>query len=120
MPIFLNSEKCLTSMAKYLTTETDDHTLELLILSLEKFCLNYNTKVNNTNKEKESLPNLLNYFISEIFNLLKHQNSEIRKRALFCCVEIYTVIGKEFDNFVSKLPNAQQNLIRLYIKKKLG
>ena len=61
------------------------------------------------------LPNLLDYFITEIFNLLKHQNSDIRKRALYCCLEIYTVIGKEFDPFIAKIPNAQQNLIRLYI-----
>ena len=121
MAIFLNTEKCLSLMAKYLTNDTDIETLEILILSLESFCLNYNKKIENiNNKKKKPLQNLLDYFITEIFNLLKHQNSEIRKRALFCCIEIYTVIGKEFDNFVTKLPNAQQNLIRLYIKKRVG
>ena len=120
MPIFLNSEKCLSSMAKFLTSDTDNEILEILILSLESFCLNYYKKIEEVNKERKPLQNLLDNFITELFNLLKHQNSEIRKRALFCCVDIYTVIGKELDNFISKLPNAQQNLIRLYIKKRVG
>ncbi len=72
------------------------------------------------NKEIKPLKDLLDFFIMEIFNLLKHQNSEIRKRALFCCLEIYGVIGKEFEPFIAKIPNAQQNLIKLYIKKRIG
>ena len=120
MPIFLNSEKCLSSIDKYLTSETEVSTLELLILSLEDFVKKYKNEAEKINKEMKPLPNLLDYFITEIFNLLKHQNSDIRKRALYCCLEIYTVIGKEFDPFIAKIPNAQQNLIRLYIKKRIG
>ena len=119
MPIFLNSEKCLSSIDKYLTSETEVSTLEILILSLEDFVKKYKNEAEKINKEI-NLPNLLDYFITEIFSLLKHQNSDIRKRALYCCLEIYTVIGKEFDPFIAKIPNAQQNLIRLYIKKRIG
>ena len=120
MPIYLNSEKCLSLMAKYLTSDTDISTLEILILSLENFGKNYKQKVEGINREVKPLQNLLNFFIFEIFNLLKHQNNEIRKRALYCCLEIYTTIGKEFEPLVEKLPNAQQNLIRLYMKKRIG
>ena len=120
MPIYLNSEKCLSSMAKYLTSDTDVAFLDILILSLEDFVKNYKNKMEGNNIEIKPLQDLLNFFINEIFNLLKHQNSEIRKRALFCCLEIYTVIGKEFETFMAKIPNAQQNLIKLYIKKRIG
>ena len=120
MPIYLNSEKCLSSMAKYLTSDTDVAFLDILILSLENFVANYKNKIEEINKEIKPLQNLLDFFINEIFNLLKHQNSEIRKRALFCCLEIYTVIGKDFDTFIARIPNAQQNLIKLYIKKRIG
>ena len=120
MPIYLNSEKCLSSMAKYLTSDTDVPFLDILILSLEDFVKNYKNKKEGINIEMKPLQDLLNFFINEIFNLLKHQNSEIRKRALFCCLEVYTVIGKEFETFMAKIPNAQQNLIKLYIKKRIG
>ena len=119
MPIYLNSEKCLSSMDKYLTSDTDVSSLEIIILSLENFAKNYKQKVEGINKEIKPLKDLLDNFIFEIFNLLKHQNSEIRKRALYCCLEIYTVLGKEFEPLVEKLPNAQQNLIRLYMKKRI-
>ena len=66
------------------------------------------------------LEQLLNYFISDVFNLLKHQNSEIRKRAVYCCVEISVVLGKKFEPFLMKIPKAQQNLIKLFIKKRNG
>ena len=120
MPIYLNSEKCLSSMDKYLSSDSDVSSLEIIILSLENFAKNYKQKVEGINKEIKPLKNLLDNFIFEIFNLLKHQNSEIRKRALYCCLEIYTVLGKEFEPLVEKLPNAQQNLIRLYMKKRIG
>ena len=120
MPIFLNSEKCLSSMAKYLTIDNDTSILEIIILSLENFAKNYKQKAEGINKEIKPLKSLLDLFIFDIFNLLKQQNNEIRKRALYCCLEIYTAIGKEFDPLLKKLPNAQQNLIRLYMKKRTG
>ena len=120
MPLYLNEEKCLSSMAKNLTSNNDVSTLEILILSLENFAKNYRKKAKEINKEIKPLKNLLDFFIFEVFDLLKHQNNEIRKRALYCCLEIYTVIGKEFEPLVEKLPNAQQNLIRLYMKKRSG
>ena len=120
MPLYLNSEKCLTSMAKYLSSNNDIQVLEIFILSIENFAKNYRKKTEGVNKKLIPLQNLLDFFIFEVFDLLKHQNNEIRKRALYCCLEIYTVVGKEFDPLVGKLPNAQQNLIRLYMKKRSG
>ena len=118
MPIYLNSEKCLNSMAKFLTIDNDTYILEILLLGIQNFIIKFK---NNKNANKEiSLINLLDCFITEVFNLLKHQNSEIRKRAVYCCVEIHFAIGKEFETFLEKIPKNQQNLIKLFIKKRTG
>ena len=116
MPIYLNSEKSLSTMAKFLTIDNDSFTLENLLLGIQNYIIKFkNIKGPNKNI---SLANLLDCFITEVFNLLKHQNSEIRKRAVYCCVEIHFAIGKEFETFLEKIPKNQQNLIKLFIKKR--
>ena len=44
--------------------------------------------------------------------------SEVRKYAIYCCVEIYMVLGHKFDIYLELLPKNQQNLINIFIKKK--
>lgn len=123
MPIYLTPEKYLSSMAKYLTMDNESIVLEILLSSLQDFIINSkNKKINKNDNNNEIIPleKLLDYFIFEVFNLLKHQNSEIRKRAVYCCVEINVAIGKKFEPFLVKLTKAQQNLIKLFIKKRNG
>ena len=120
MPIYLNAEKSLSSISKFLTLDNDIIILETLLMSIQNFIMNSKNKKKNKNENNISLENLLNSFITSIFNLLKHENSEIRKRAVYCCVEIHLIIGKEFEPYLMKIPNAQQNLIRLFIKKRNG
>lgn len=121
MPIYLNSEKSLSSISKFLTMDSDTNIIEILLLSIENYIINLkNKKKNNSNNDNVPFVNLLDYFITEVFDLLKHQNSEIRKRAVYCCVEIHLLIGKEFEPFLNKIPSAQQNLIKLFIKKRMG
>ena len=121
MPINLNANKTLTSMAKFLNIDNETIILGILLLSIQNFIINSkNKKINKyNNNEIISVKNLLNLFISEVFNLLKHQNSEIRKRAVYCCVEIHFAIGKDFEPFLNKIPKNQQNLIKLFIKKRI-
>jgi hypothetical protein len=121
MPIYLNSEKSLSSISKFLTMDNDCNIIETLLLSIENYIINLKNKnKNNSNKDNVQFVNLFDYFINEVFDLLKHQNSEIRKRAVYCCVEIHLLIGKEFEPFLNKIPSAQQNLIKLFIKKRMG
>ena len=110
-------------MTKYLTMDNESIVLEILLSSLQDFIINSkNKKINKNDNNNEIIPleKLLDYFIFEVFNLLKHQNSEIRKRAVYCCVEINVAIGKKFEPFLVKLTKAQQNLIKLFIKKRNG
>jgi hypothetical protein len=118
IPLYLTPDKYLISIAKYLTLDTEPIILEALLLGLQNFIIASKNKKNNENIVQ--LEQLLNYFISDVFNLLKHQNSEIRKRAVYCCVEISVVLGKKFEPFLMKIPKAQQNLIKLFIKKRNG
>ena len=121
MPIYLNSEKTLSSISKFLTIDNDCTIIETLLLSIENYVISLKSKKkSNTNNDNIPFVNLLDCFITEIFDLLKHQNSEIRKRAVYCCVEIHLLIGKEFEPFLNKIPSAQQNLIKLFIKKRMG
>ena len=120
MPMNLNANKTLSSMAKFLNIDNESQILEILLISIQNFIINSKNKKTNkySNNEAISVKSLLDLFISEIFNLLKHQNSEIRKRAVYCCVEIHFAIGKDFEPFLNQIPKNQQNLIRLFIKKR--
>ena len=120
MPMNLNANKTLSSMAKFLNIDNESQILEILLISIQNFITNSKNKKTNkySNNEAISMKNLLDLFITEIFNLLKHQNSEIRKRAVYCCVEIHFAIGKDFEPFLNQIPKNQQNLIRLFIKKR--
>ena len=122
MPLYLNADKTLSSIAKFLNIDNESIVLETLLISIQNFIINNKSKkkLKVENNDNKNLENLLNCFINEVFNLLKHQNSEIRKRAVYCCVEIHLVMGKEFENYLGKIPKNQQNLIKLYLKKRTG
>ena len=111
IPILLNAEKYFKSINKYLKLDTDVFILENLLQIIKDYIIK---------SKNVGINNLISSSIDKIFNLLNHQNSEIRKRAVYCCVEIYLVIGKEFENYTNNIPKAQQNLVRLYIKKRTG
>ena len=122
MPLYLNADKTLSSIAKFLNIDNESIVLETLLISIQNFIINNKSKkkLKVENNDNKNLENLLNCFINEVFNLLKHQNSEIRKRAVYCSVEIHLVMGKEFENYLGKIPKNQQNLIKLYLKKRTG
>ena len=111
IPVLLNPENYFISINKYLQLDVDIFVLENLLQIIKDYI------VNSKNIEIEKLIKML---IKNIFNLLNHKNSEIRKRVVYCCVEIYMIIGKEFETYMNNIPKAQQNLIKFYIKKRKG
>jgi hypothetical protein len=70
------------------------------------------------NNKKEDLNKIVPLVIDGIFNLLNHQISDIRKHAVYCCIEMYMMMGYKFEPYLNKLNPSQQNLIKLFIKKK--
>lgn len=111
IPFKLNTQNYLTIISKYLTTGNDIIILQIILLSIKNFVMN--------NKD-QNLCLLLPYFIESVFNMLNHQSSDIRKHAVYCAVEIYLVLGYKFEPYLNELTQSQQNLIRLFIKKKTG
>ena len=111
IPFKLNAQNYFTIISKYLTTGNDILLLQVLLLSIKNFVIN--------NKE-QNLGILLPYFIESVFSMLNHQSSDIRKHAVYCAVEVYLVLGYKFEPYLNELTQSQQNLIRLFIKKKTG
>ena len=109
LPIKINSENFYKSISKYLNKNNNSILLQALLICIK------NSVVNDKSK---NLENQLPLFINGVLELLDHPMSDVRKYAIYCCVEIYMVLGHKFDNYLELLPKNQQNLINLFIKKK--
>ena len=110
-PIKLNSEKYFKTISQYLNMRNDPILLESLLLSIKNFILN--NKIQNLEK-------FLPYFIEEIIGLINHRVKEVKEQAVYCCVEVFMVLGHKFDVYFDMLNKSQQNLINLFIKKRTG
>ena len=111
LPIKITSDKYYKSIGKYLNSKNNIILLQSLLICIKNNVMNDKSK----NLEKQ-LPS----FIDKVLDLLNHQVNDVRKYAIYCCVEIYMVLGHKFDIYLELLPKSQQNLINLFIKKKNG
>ena len=109
LPIKINSENFYKSISKYLNKNSNVILLQALLICIK------NSVVNDKSKNLESQ---LPLFINGVLDLLDHQMNDVRKYAIYCCVEIYMVLGHKFDNYLELLPKNQQNLINIFIKNK--
>jgi hypothetical protein len=109
IPFKLNTEKYFSIIAKYLTSGNNILILQILLLNIKYFVMN---------NKKEDLNKIVPLVIDGIFNLLNHQISDIRKHAVYCCIEMYMMMVYKFEPYLNKLNPSQQNLIKLFIKKK--
>ena len=110
-PFKLNSEKYFKTISQYLNMRNDPILLESLLLSIKNFVLNNKT---------QDLEKYMPYFIEEIISLINHQAKEVKEQAVYCCVEIFLVIGHKFDTYFDMLTKSQQNLINFFIKKRIS
>lgn len=111
MPLKLKIEPVLTLISQFMITGNDPLLIQIFLMAIKNYIV--------TNKER-NLNDLLPYFVDSVFNMLNHQSSDIRKHAVYCAVEIYLILGYQFEPYLNELPQSQQNLIRLFIKKKTG
>ena len=111
IPSKINSEKYYKSISKYLNNNTNVILLQTLLICI---------KNNIINDKSKNLEKNLPYFIKDLLNMLNHPSSDVRKYAIYCCVELYMVLEHKFDPYLELLPKSQQNLINLFIKKKNG
>ena len=109
LPNKISSENFYKSISKYLNNKSNATLLQTLLMIIKNNVMNDKSK----NLEKQ-----LPYFIDGVLSLLNHQSSDVRKYAVYCCVEIYMILGYKFDKYLELLPKSQQNLINLFIKNK--
>ena len=109
LPIKINSEQYFKEISKYLNDSSDILLLQILIGSIKNFII-YDK---NKNLEKQ-----IPFFINGIINLLEHNSSEIRKPAIYCCVEMYNILKDNFKIYFEQIPKNSQKIINQLIKKK--
>jgi hypothetical protein len=109
LPQRTSSDKYYKIISKYLNLKTNEFLLEMILICLQN---------NISNEKEENLESKLPIFIQSIFNMLNHDISEVRKHAVYCCLEIYKIIGDKFDIYLDLLPKNQKNLINNFIKMK--
>ena len=109
LPQRTSSDKYYKIISKYLNLKANELLLEMILICLQN---------NISNEKEENLESKLPIFIQSIFNMLNHDISEVRKYAVYCCLEIYKIIGDKFDIYLDLLPKNQQNLINNFIKMK--
>ena len=110
LPIKINSQQYFKEISKYLNDNSDIQLLQILIGSIKNFII-YDK---NKNLEKQ-----IPFFINGIINLLEHNSSEIRKPAIYCCVEMYNIMKDSFIVYFEQIPKNSQKIINQLIKKKI-
>ncbi|MCQ2817413.1 MAG: hypothetical protein MJ252_09130 [archaeon] len=111
IPLKLNPKKYLVTISKYLTLNNDTGLVQIILVALKNFVMR---------QQANNLSQMVPLFIDSVFAMLNHQSSEIRKHAVYCAVEIYLILGINFEPYLNELNGSQQNLIKLFIKKKTG
>ena len=109
LPQRTNSDKYYKIISKYLNLKANENLLETILICLQN---------NISNEKEQNLESKLPIFIQSVFNMINHDNNEIRKYAVYCCLEIYKIIGDKFDIYLDLLPKNQQNLINNFIRMK--
>ena len=111
LPIKLDSEKYFLEISNYLNNQSDAVLLQILLGSIK----NYIIYDQNKNLEK-NIP----LFINGVLELLENNLSEIRKPAIFCCVEMYNILKDKFKIYFERIPKNTQNIINQLIKKRMS
>ena len=108
LPFKLDSKKFVKSISNYFNNNTDIILLQSLLICLKNFI---------QNNKHENLEELLPCFIDNLLKLFNHSMEEIRKHAVECCAQIYSILGHKFDSYLTELPKNQQNWIQIFVKK---
>ena len=111
LPIKINSIIFFKEISSYLNNNNDERILQILLGSIKNYVI--------YNKSKD-LKGEISLLINEILDLMENPSSDIRKIAIYCCVEIYNILKDDFNVYIAKIPKNTQNIINQIIKKKYG
>ena len=111
LPIKTNSTIFFKEISSYLNNNTNESIVQILLGSIKNYVI--------YNKSKD-LKSEISLLINEILDLMENPSSDIRKIAIYCCVEIYNILKDDFNVYLDKIPKNTQNIINQIIKKKYG
>ena len=107
LPMNTSYEVYFKNIAKYLNSKTNQIVLQHILMNINN---------NIMNDKAKDVENYFPYFIKEMFNLINHQSNEIKKCAIFCCTQLYSILGNKFNSYLDTLPQNHKNLIILLSK----
>ena len=111
LPLYLNPKKVLINLSTFLLVTKIEPLIKVILLSFKNFVIN---------NKRYNIEELLPSFIESVFRMLDHKSNDIRKIAVDCSVEVYLNMGNKFEIYLKKLDKKQDNIIRLFIKKRIG
>ena len=107
LPMNTSYEVYFKNIAKYLNSKTNQIVLQNILMNINN---------NIMNDKAKDVENYFPYFVKEMFNLINHQSTEIKKCAIFCCTQLYSILGNKFNSYLDTLPQNHKNLIILLSK----
>lgn len=111
LPLYLNPKKVLINLSTFLLVTKIEPLIKVILFSFKNFAIN---------NKRYNIEELLPSFIESVFRMLEHKSNDIRQIAVDCSVEVYLNIGNKFETYLKKLDKKQDNIIRLFIKKRIG
>ncbi|XP_010548720.1 PREDICTED: CLIP-associated protein-like isoform X2 [Tarenaya hassleriana] len=99
--------RCLSVIVPLLVTE-DEKTLVT--------CINCLTKLVGQLSQEELMAQLPS-FLPFLFEAFGNQSADVRKTVVFCLVDIYIMLGKEFEPFLEGLNSTQLRLVTIYANR---
>eukprot|EP00824_Muranothrix_gubernata_P015246 TRINITY_DN3166_c0_g1_i1.p1 TRINITY_DN3166_c0_g1~~TRINITY_DN3166_c0_g1_i1.p1 ORF type:complete len:1165 (+),score=209.18 TRINITY_DN3166_c0_g1_i1:276-3497(+) len=103
----LDSNKCLEQLNVMIRNE-DGAVLQASIRLLAKIV---------SRLPADSLKEKLNAILPGLFDAFRNPNADVRKAVVFALVDMYLVMGDEFEPFLKDLNTSQYKLVSIYIQR---
>ncbi|CAA0825734.1 CLIP-associated protein [Striga hermonthica] len=102
-----NPFRCLSVIVPFLVTD-DERTLVT--------CINCLTKLVGKLSHEELMAQLPS-FLPALFDAFGNQSADVRKTVVFCLVDIYIMLGKDFLPYLEGLNSTQLRLVTIYANR---
>ncbi|CAL5057136.1 unnamed protein product [Urochloa decumbens] len=99
--------RCLAIIVPLLASD-DEKTLAM--------CINFLTKLVGR-LSREELVAQLPSFLPAVFDAFSNQSPDVRKAVVFCLVDMYIILGKEFVPYLEGLSSKQLRLVTIYANR---
>ena len=106
-----NPELYLQYISKYLHLKKSYSLVQVILFTMK----NTFSRI-----EPEKLNLLVPSFINGLFDCLNHHISDVRKYSVYCIVEVYLIIGTDFEEYLNEINQSQKNLINIFYRKRLS